>query len=429
MKWLPDMSVETRLWFVCVANIVFFCACVVPSHFAVQDMRAAVEKLHVSGVSDSVASQAGASHEAQQDLESSSARAYQCTLFALGVGLVACVGSLLTTGVVNSSILAPLRDFAAIVQRVAEGDLTVRIQPRSDNDALGKGLAALVNNLADVTAQMSESTTVLRTSVQEIMAAISESATGATQTAAAVSQASTTAEEVRKTSHAISQKVAQVSEASTKSLETAEAGTDATRDTIAGMNRIREQMDLIAESMVRLSEKNQSIVEIIAVVDDLAQQSNLLAVNASIEAAKAGDQGKGFAVVAQEVKSMAEQSKQATAQVRTILSEIQRATNAAAMATELGSKTVDSAVVQSNQAGQSIETLAESVNDFAKSANMIVVSLEQEAMGVDQVATSMVGIREAVSQNLVAVRQVEEAARSLSELGDILKSLTDRYHL
>ena len=98
---------------------------------------------------------------------------------------------------------------------------------------------------------------------------------------------------------------------------------------VTGMNQIRRQMEAIASSMMRLSEQSQTIGQIIATVDDLAAQSNLLAVNAAIEAAKAGEHGKGFGVVAQEVKSLAEQSRQATNQVRTILSDIQKATAAA----------------------------------------------------------------------------------------------------
>src|SRR5438128_3440680 len=115
------------------------------------------------------------------------------------------------------------------------------------------------------------------------------------------------------------------------------------------MARSREQMNSIAQIMVRLSEQNQAIGQIIATVDDLAQQSNLLAVNASIEAAKAGEEGKGFSVVAQEVKSLAEQSRQATTQVRAILSDIQKATSAAVMATEQGGKVVEAGVAQSGQ--------------------------------------------------------------------------------
>ena len=133
-------------------------------------------------------------------------------------------------------------------------------------------------------------------------------------------------------------------------------------ESIEVMNRIREQMESIAESIVRLSEQGQTIGEIIATVNDLAEQSNLLAVNAAIEAARAGEQGKGFAVVAQEVKSLAEQSKQATAQVRAILGDIQKATNSAVMATEQGSKAVEAGVAQSTQAGEAIRLLAESIS-------------------------------------------------------------------
>jgi methyl-accepting chemotaxis protein len=123
-------------------------------------------------------------------------------------------------------------------------------------------------------------------------------------------------------------------------------GKQSVQASIEAMHRIQEHMASIAESIVRLSEQGQTIGEIIATVNDLAEQSNLLAVNAAIEAAKAGEQGKGFAVVAQEVKSLAEQSKQATAQVRTILNDIQTAMSAAVMATEQGSKAVDAGVKQ-----------------------------------------------------------------------------------
>src|SRR6185437_10071117 len=124
-------------------------------------------------------------------------------------------------------------------------------------------------------------------------------------------------------------------------------GRRAVEDSIDGMAQIRLQMELIAESIVRLSEQSQAIGEIIATVNDLAEQSNLLAVNASIEAAKAGEHGKGFAVVAQEVKSLAVQSRQATAQVRSLLNDIQKATGSAVSAAEQGSRVVEAGAKQS----------------------------------------------------------------------------------
>src|SRR4028119_2044466 len=151
------------------------------------------------------------------------------------------------------------------------------------------------------------------------------------------------------------------------------------------MKRIRSQMSLLAESMMRLSEQSQTIGEIIATVDDLAQQSNLLAVNAAIEAAKAGEQGKGFAVVAQEVKSLADQSKQSTTQVRTILSDIQKATAAAVMATEQGNKAVEDGVRQSAAAGESIVALGANVTEASQAATQIAASSQQQLVGMEQV--------------------------------------------
>src|SRR5205823_2563408 len=139
----------------------------------------------------------------------------------------------------------------------------------------------------------------------------------------------------------------------------------------AGMQRIRNQMTSIAESMMRLSEQSQTIGEIVAAVEDLSEQSNLLAVNAAIEAATAKEHGKGFAVVADEIKHLADQSKEATKQVRTILRDIQKATAAAVLATEEGTKSVEAGVAQSAQAGESIVALVERIDEAAQAATQI----------------------------------------------------------
>jgi methyl-accepting chemotaxis protein len=190
------------------------------------------------------------------------------------------------------------------------------------------------------------------------------------------------------------------------------------------MQRIRQQMESIADSMVRLSEQTQAIGQIIASVDDLAAQSNLLAVNAAIEAAKAGEQGKGFAVVAQEVKSLAEQSKQATNQVRTILHDIQKATSAAVMATEQGGKAVETGVKQSTQAGESILALTGGVTEAAHAATQIAASSRQQLLGIEQVATAMESIKQSSAQNVASAKQLETSALNLNALGQKLRALT-----
>lgn len=185
-----------------------------------------------------------------------------------------------------------------------------------------------------ITHQLREGIAQLSSSAAEILATTTQVASGATETATAVSQTTATVEEVKQTAKLASQKARYVMESAQKASSVSQAGRTAVGDAVQGMHRIQEQMESVADSIVRLSEQTQAIGEIIATVNGLAEQSNLLAVNAAIEATKAGEQGKGFGVVAQEIRSLAEQSKQATAQVRTILGDIQKATSAAVLATD-----------------------------------------------------------------------------------------------
>ena len=328
-----------------------------------------------------------------------------------------------------SRMTRSLQEKAGVAKQIAAGNLKVDVKPQSEKDVLGNAFATMVVNLRSVTGEIKEGVSVLATSANEIRASTSLVASGSAETAAAMSETTATVEEVKQTAQVSSQKAKQVSESAQKVVQVSQGGEKAVGDTIEGMNRIREQMEAIAESTVRLSEQGQAIGEIIATVNDLAERSNLLAVNAAIEAAKAGEQGRGFVVVAQEIKSLAEQSRQATAQVRTILGDIQQATNAAVMATEQGSKAVDAGVRQSNQAMAAIRTLADSIDNSAQAATQIAASSHQQLIGMDQVAMAMENIKEASAQNAASTRQTEAAAQSLYELGQKLKQLVEQYQV
>ncbi|HET89724.1 MAG TPA: hypothetical protein ENN99_03150 [Chloroflexi bacterium] len=183
----------------------------------------------------------------------------------------------------------------------------------------------------------------------------------------------------------------------------------------------------IAGTILALSERAQQISHIIATVNEIAAQSNMLALNASVEAARAAEHGKGFAVVAVEVRNLAKQSHQATAQVRAILSEIQKAINATVMTTEEGARGVDHGSQMASQAGASIKQLAVVIEGSARAATQMAAEGRQQATGVDQIAVAMQHIKQAADQNLSSCRQVEQAARNLGALAHNLTETVEQY--
>jgi methyl-accepting chemotaxis protein len=320
-----------------------------------------------------------------------------------------------------------IRGYAQTTGQIAAGDLSVSVTPQSEKDVMGNALTAMVVSLREITSEIIEGVNVLASSSSEIMASTNQVASGAMETATAVTETTSTVEEVKQTAQVASTKARDVADAAQKAVQTAQAGRKSVDESIAGMGLIQDQVVAIADSIVRLSEQSQAIGEIIATVNDLAEQSNLLAVNAAIEAAKAGEQGKGFGVVAQEVKSLAEQSKEATSQVRAILNDIQKATNVAVLATEQGNKAVEAGVRQSREAGEAIRQMSESIDQSAQAALMISASGQQQLTGMDQVAQAMENIKQASEQNVTGMKQVELTVQGLHGLGQKLKDLVARY--
>ena len=295
------------------------------------------------------------------------------------------------------------------------------------NRTLEERVAERTRKLVSQNEEILEAAAILAASSGQIMTSMSQIATGAAETAAAVSETTTVVEEVKMTGQVSSQKARKVSEVAQKAVSVAKTGRKAVDDSVAGMGHIQDQVSSIAESIMRLSEQSQTIGEIISTVKDLAEQSNLLAVNAAIEAAKAGEQGKGFAVVAQEVKSLAEQSREATAQVRSILNDIQKATNAAVLATEQGNQAVGIGVRQSKEAGEAIRQMGESIEEAAQAAVQIVASSQEQSTGMDQVVLAMGNIKQASEENVSGMKQVEQTLQNLHDLGQKLKKLVEQY--
>ncbi|MBN2030902.1 methyl-accepting chemotaxis protein [bacterium] len=351
------------------------------------------------------------------------------------IGIIVLLSILLLLGLswfIVNSILNPLYATIMVAESVAEGDLTVKVPSHNGSDEASRllhTLSKMVSSLRSLSSQIKESTNALASASAQISTSVTEIASAATETAAAATQTSTTVEEVRQTSQDSNRKAKHVSESAQKAVEISKAGQKSVSETIEGMHRIEAQMESIAESILRLSEHGQAIGGIIATVEDVAEQSRLLAVNASIEAVKAGEHGKGFAVVAQEVRNLAEQSKEATVKVRNILDDIQKSTGEAVMKTEQGSKAVEDGVKQSADTGDAIQKLMDSVAEAAQATTQIAVSSQEQLVGMDQMVTAMESIKQASNQNVTATKQVESASHDLTGLGQKLQELMGQYKI
>jgi methyl-accepting chemotaxis protein len=358
--------------------------------------------------------------------------------------IVALVWQIIITGVVLSivtgifgyllarSVSKPLGKLSEKIVKLAGGDLTMEQEEVKRDDEIGALMTSfnkMLLSLRSQTKDIQQGTAELASAIVQITAAVSELAANSTETSTSITEISTTMEEVKQTTHVAADKATYVSDTAARVTSISDEGTKVTREAVNGMNHIKEEMGSLAESIVKLSGQTQSIGEIINTVSDLAEQSNLLAVNAAIEAAKAGEFGKGFAVVAQEIKSLAEQSKASTKQISSILNDIQQATSGAVMATERSSKAVDNGVQLSETAGNAINTLAGSIAESASAASQIAASGNQQLIGIDQLATALDSIRDATSQSLTGIKQLEGAASSMKELSQKLKSITEQFSI
>ena len=331
---------------------------------------------------------------------------------------------------VKEHLQTTVGQYRGFVDQVAAGDLAVRLSVNGNEDelaSLGRNLNKMVASLNDMTGNISLATTDITSASSEIFAATSQHNSGASEQAAAINQTTVTVDEVRQTAEQTTERAQFVAQSAKKSVEISDEGMAAVDQTVVGMNQIKNKVEQIAANIIALSEQTQQIGEIISTVNDIAEQSNLLALNASIEAARAGEQGKGFAVVASEVRNLAEQSQQATSQVRAILDDIQKATNTVVMVTEEGTKHVDSGLEKAESAGDTIKTLAGSINEASEAAQQIVASVEQQAAGMDQIAAAMTNINQSTSQSLVSTKQTEEATQKMVDLGDRLKDMILTY--
>ena len=349
-------------------------------------------------------------------------------LAVLGVAVL--VGVILAA-LVRRTISAPLSAFMEFVARVGRGDLSgaAAATGKDEIGQLGATLNGMVEGLRQLTRQSREVTENLNAAAAEIRASTQEQAAGVEEQLAAVQETAATADEITHTGTQIGKRAQEVITSAQAAARNSSAGLRAVDDTMRAMDSIREQAEAVASNIVSLSEKTQAIGEIIATVNDISERSHLLALNAAIEAAAAGEQGRSFAVVAAEMKTLADQAKEATGQVRSILSDIQRGISASVMLTEEAVKRVSAGKARTDTTHATIREITGSIQESVQTFQQIVASTNQQQLGIEQVMGALGNIRQASQQTAASTRQLDTAAGNLSHLAQQLVALADRYRL
>jgi methyl-accepting chemotaxis protein len=313
--------------------------------------------------------------------------------------------------------------YKAFIAKVSEGDLTQQLPITGDDDlaSLGVQINSMVSSLSQMTRHITGVGQNLSENIARLNSTILSQSSGASQQASAVNETTTTLEEIKATSQQTQTKAQTLGQVAENIRMEGEHGIIAVQQVIKSMGEIREQVNTISQTILMLSEKTQQIGNITTVIANLTQQSKMLALNASIEAAKAGDAGKGFAVVAAEVRDLAEQSQQSTEQVHKILRDIQLATDRAVMATEQGTKGVDQGEELVKNTGSIMEKLNRVINESVTASQQIVAAVRQEGAGISQVAIAMNEINKVTAQFVGAAEQSKTVSSDLAEISKQLQ--------
>lgn len=369
---------------------------------------------------------------ARQSVTESGQTANQSILVFVLVTLAALLTNIVLVVSLNQIIATPLNRVSDMARRIAEGDLKSDKLPAGSRDEIGQlmqGFNVMLDSLRELAKQIGAVTENITSAAGEILASTQQQASSTREQSATVHQITSTMQQISQSGAQIADRARQVAGSVEAASSASTAGIQAVADTNRNMEAIREQVEEVAENIVALSEKTQAVGEIVATVNDIAEQSNLLALNATIEAAAAGEQGNRFSVVANEMKNLADQAKQCTVQVRTLLGDIRKGINTSVMLTEEAVKRVESGKSQADVTEQTIREMTQTTQESVQAFQQIIAATNQQQIGLDQVTQGMQDIRQAAEQTATGTAQLEKAVANLNDMGQQLRLAVRRYQL
>src|SRR5271169_3849228 len=314
-----------------------------------------------------------------------------------------------------------ITDLLNLINQVARGDLTLR--GKVTNDALGNvsdSINYMLENFTKVLERVRKAAMEVTACSNNILVAADQMQAGATQQDQEITNTSSAVEELTVSMKQVSNNAEASAEAARRALDAAEQGNRAVRDTLEGMQRIRASVQATAKKIKSLGDRSLEISEIINVINDITEQTNLLALNAAIEAARAGEAGRGFAVVADEVRKLAEHSRSATKDIAALIKAIQAETNEAVVVMEEGTREVEGGASLADQAGKALEAISSVVRQSAELVQEISLASKQQVRGTEGVAHAMQIISGITRQTTQGARQTASTVGNMVKLSEQL---------
>lgn len=329
------------------------------------------------------------------------------------------------------TITIPIKEGIEVLEIMSNGDFTSRVQSnlKGEYKALKDSINKLGESVCTALTEVMRATEATASASAQISSSAEEMAAGAQEQSAQSSEIAGAIEEMTKTIMETTSNTGLAADTSKQAGDKARLGSNVISDTVDGMKKIAEVVKNAAVTVTELGASSEQIGTIVQVIDDIADQTNLLALNAAIEAARAGEQGRGFAVVADEVRKLAERTTKATKEISEMINKIQRDTGEAVKSMELGTNEVENGLMLTEKSGNSLNDIVESVTKVDEIIGQVAAASEEQSSAAEQISRSIEGINNVTQQSATGIQQIARAAEDLNNLTVNLQTLIEHFKI
>ena len=327
------------------------------------------------------------------------------------------------------AVITPIKEGVVILEKMGQGDMTVRITSdyKGDHQLIKDSINSVAQSLNSALGEVSEAVAATASASNQISSSTEEMAAGSQEQTQQTTEVAGGVEEMTRTILENTKNVSRAADTAKDAGRKAKEGGMVVKETIDGMNKIADVVKKSAETVQALGKSSDQIGEIVQVIDDIADQTNLLALNAAIEAARAGEQGRGFAVVADEVRKLAERTTKATKEIATMIRQIQKDTINAVQSMEEGTSEVEKGKSLANKAGLALEEIVEGSQQVLDIVSQVAAASEEQSTAAEEISRSIEAISSVSQETAAGTQQIAHAAEDLNRLTLNLENLISQF--